>query len=213
MVVKLSLVAVSIFLPLALLGAYLVYRASSGPELVLRHSVQRIATVNGQPVTHQEIARIVWHLLDSDVEIMADQARKLALSIAISDAAFYGEAVRRGLVPTDEELTEYIRPMREACAVPDSNGCKYHISEVWYGMEPGFSVEDVDHWLQVEDFYRRELGRGKLHTAEMDKEGWPLVPEAVLTRDHWTERILDEAEIVWHDENMRQLYEAKWAAW
>ena len=110
------------------------------------------------------------------------------------------EVERRGLIPTEDEAREYMRPHKEACLGANGQECRDHLVE-----RMGFDLDT--YWEEVAlAEYREDLGGIRLHQAIFAEMGLQETPTTKNSSLRGTPSKLTCATIVWHDAELERQY-------
>jgi hypothetical protein len=108
---------------------------------------------------------------------------------------------RRGLIPTEDEAREYMRPHKEACLGANGQECRDHLERMDFDLDT--------YWEEVAlAEYQEDLGDIRLHQAIFAEMGLQDATneELLVATDAIEADLRDNATIVWHDAELERQY-------
>ena len=168
------------------------------PGLPRRHT----SGTASKDLTRGEVRQAADFKQTADPYLTRDAAVKSVIVFVVDDYIIEAEVESRGLVPTEDQVRAFMRPHQEACAGEYGQDCRDAIEQM------GQTVDE--YWANALPEYREDLGNSNLFNAVFDEQG--IADDAsnatlVTARDTYQANLRDQAEITWHDEELRRLYE------
>ena len=189
---------------LAVAGTVMAQRDQSFAHILAQNSgdADVVAVVRGKDLTRGEVRQAADFKQTADPSLTRDAAVKSVIVFVVDDYIIEAEVESRGLVPTEDQARAFMRPHQEACAGEYGQDCRDAIEQM------GQTVDE--YWANALPEYREDLGNINLFNAVFDEQG--IADDAsnatlVTARDTYQANLRDQAEITWHDEELRRLYE------
>ena len=158
-------------------------------------------TVNGEQITCTEVGqlKVSYGLLG------LTHTGSQALGLLISDALVRQELHHRGLALSVQELETFVQQQRASCLDESGSLCRASITEL--GLDP----HGETYWKLARPIFRMDLERVRLDAVLVKELGLERVgsDEAGAVLDAFYRRLEEDAEIVWHDVDLRWEYEKK----
>ncbi len=165
-----------------------------------------VAVVQGENITRGDIRKPAEFMNEANPALFPEQeALQHSVVAVVEDVLIQAEVERRGLVPTEEETSEYMKPMLEACASPEPHGreCRDYLEGKGYNLQ--------EYWTTVAPReYRFVLGHLKLLRTVYKEQGISDAgtdEDVLVVKGNLTAKLRREATIVWKDEALKRVYE------
>ena len=160
-----------------------------------------IATVGDSNMLYGSVRRTQAATMASDSSLTADQAVAEALAAVLTQMALYDEAERRGLVPTDDEVTAYVKHARALCENSANEECRNVITS-------RMNKTIDEYFSESAGGYRMGLAIGNLKAAVLAEAG--VTGEEQIA--HWRrygDSILESATIDWKDADLQRHFDSR----
>ena len=160
-----------------------------------------VAVVQGKDLLRGDVRKPVEYRQSKDESLTKNQATKLNIVPLVDDLIILAEVERRKFLPDDKENTEYVQPIKEACLGQHGADCRAEIASLGYSADEYFEIAFED--------YRKTLGDIKLHHVVFEEQGLTDAGNEARADavDAFLATLKANAVIVWHDDELRKLYE------
>ena len=160
-----------------------------------------VAVVQGKDLLRGDVRKPVEYRQAKDESLTKNQATKLNIVPLVDNLVILAEVERRQLLPDDKETTEYMQHHQDVCLGEHGADCRAEIASLGYSVEEYFEVAFED--------YRTTLGYIRLHHAVFEEQGVTDAGNEARSDavDAFLATLKANAVIVWHDVELRKLYE------
>ena len=164
-----------------------------------------VATADGKVVTRGDVRRAVEFYRAIDGTLTNDEATNRTIVQVIDPVIMQAEVERREVAATDEEAQAYMTKQRNLCLGDHGAECREAVAQL------GFDTSDDDYWNNTAlPEYKRMVGEIKLFQAIIEEGGLAdaTEEEIIAAQSALPGQLGANANIVWHDDDLRQKYQS-----
>ena len=163
-----------------------------------------VAIVDGTDVTRGDIRRAAEFKMAIDSSLTSENATSQSIVQVMDRVIAEAEIDRRRITVSDEEADAYMRRNRDLCRGDNGAQCREAIEQL------GFDISDDSYWSDIAlPEYKRMIAETKLFRAVIEEKSLQNADNDTLVaaQQALPGELRADADIVWHDEYLKETYQ------